>query len=751
MSFFSFYFVIFFLAFIVLYWLIPKNTTWQKLVLLVASVIFIGFAQYYFALFVLGYALFIHLGHVWLIKKYIRELPLQIAAQYKHSLLQLYLLQNKYDLQCNLDEQELTLTWQKTCAELYGTQLRKHESDDNLELYEKLTEYKVKIEQTIRENLSSKTVQISEKLLHKHRANWEVIFNRVQPNSQGDSFEFLQAVNQVLKLNSELYYLLSTKELPLQCLHDCICFLELNNSLLISVFKQVGFDVQALHKQVYEYYTAKQGKQYQAQININLVTDPKAYNPAFVQEASEVPKLSELLAQENTQDTKFSSSLYDVTVSENSVATSLDFQSDTFASSLDFFHKSILKQDISIKDLETKFTFKSSNSIFLLCLVISLIPLIYFKAGEAIQEFYQNIVIALGFKGLDQFLPIIPILGISYFTFNAITYLVSSARGEIKPQNSLTTLVYICYFPTIVAGPIMRANFFVPQLNQVRKIENVNAIFYFLVRGILKKWWLSTVLFTAFVQPVFESPDSYNTFELILAAYAYGLQLYFDFSGYTDLMRAIGLSLGIKHFNNFDMPYISNNVKEFWRRWHISLSTWIRDYLYIAMGGNRHGFVKAQLFSLIAMLISGLWHGVALNFIVWSLLHGLALVFLNLKARYFNFSLGINVFARLITFNYVCFAWIFFASSDWDSAILFITSMITNIYSNWLLNNSLIGMLLIICYVVLQPLIYKVDRKLFGLITQKDNLLWIPVLLIIFACILTLAPSGIPPFIYEGF
>lgn len=749
MSFFSFYFVIFFIGFIILYWLFPKNNLWQKLVLLVSSTIFIGFNQYNFALFVLLYGLVIHIAHIRLAKLHIRELPLQIASHYKQGLLQIYRLYNIYIQQCNLEQEDTELQWQDSILEIYTNKVRNNELYEYSYFYEKLVELAEQLQEVFATSISDKLLQTIQKNLNNNQKSWKIIFSYLDRElrlNQEESIEFLQAIKQVLLFNSnlaELFY--SNAESSLQ-LKKSLSFLDLNQITLRLIFRKVGFNVQALHDNVSEFFETKS----RSVSTKNSLTEyvkyvPQQYNPSLVHEIETVPTLNELLSKETA--VKQNNEEFD----ENSITHRLNVDYDyKNVSFLRFVFSSTLKQHISITDLLHKFSYKSGKLTLGLFVFIAVIPLIYFKAGEAIQDFYQNILIILGFDGLSQLQTIIPILGISYFTFNAITYLVSSFKGEIKQQSWLTTLVYISYFPTIVAGPIMRANFFVPQLNQVRCINSVNAIFYLLVRGVLKKWLLSTLLYTSFVQPVFESPDSYNSFELVFAAYAYGLRLYFDFSGYTDLMRAIGLSLGIKHYDNFDMPYISNNVKEFWRRWHISLSTWIRDYLYIVMGGNRHGFVKAQVFSLVAMLISGLWHGVTLNFIVWSLLHGVALVFLNLKARYFNFKLG-TLISRLVTFNYVCFAWIFFASSEWDSAILFIKSIGANLYNVWTLNHSLIGMSLVLLYVVLQPVIYKTDQKIFTLITKKDNFLWIPLLLLVFIVILVLAPSGIPPFIYEDF
>lgn len=210
----------------------------------------------------------------------------------------------------------------------------------------------------------------------------------------------------------------------------------------------------------------------------------------------------------------------------------------------------------------------------------------------------------------------IPLIGISYLTFNSISLLVAVKRGELRAVGYLEVLTFFCYFPAVLSGPIMRATYLLPKLYRPRQLGNLGEIFYYLTMGLLKIWLLAAVFDQGFVREVFSSPESYHSLELVLGVFGYAFVLYFNFSGYTDLMQAIALSLGIRNYQNFNQPYLATSIKNFWDRWHISLSTWIRDYIYIPLGGNRHGFVKAQLYTVIAMILSGIWHGNKLTFVV---------------------------------------------------------------------------------------------------------------------------------------
>ncbi|RIY33134.1 hypothetical protein CKF54_03560 [Psittacicella hinzii] len=390
---------------------------------------------------------------------------------------------------------------------------------------------------------------------------------------------------------------------------------------------------------------------------------------------------------------------------------------------------------------------------FSLLIVASLLPLIYFKYYDFIYVNFVNFLTSLGFTNLGEISSVIPVLGISYYTFNSISLLISVKRGEIKSPSLLTSLTFVTYFPTIVAGPINRATTLIPQITKARCPQPINKIFFYLTLGISKKWLLATSLSMYFVQPVFGAPDNYNSWELILATYAYAFQLYFDFSGYTDLMFALGLCFGITHPINFRNPYISLNIKDFWTRWHISLSSWIRDYIYIPLGGNRHGFLLAQCYTVIAMLLSGIWHGSTLNFALWGLLHTLGIIGLNIlhKVSSFRISDYSKFISRFLTFNYVCLTWIFFNSTDFDAAINFLEATFSNFSLPIHEPLAIISLVLIFIYWMLLPQVEKLINKLLTVSQEISSKYCIAICILVLWIVINLSPSGVPPFIYANF
>ena len=222
---------------------------------------------------------------------------------------------------------------------------------------------------------------------------------------------------------------------------------------------------------------------------------------------------------------------------------------------------------------------------------------------------------------------ILPV-GISFYTFQSISYSVDIYRGLIKPVNRfLDFAFFVSFFPQLVAGPIVRATEFVPQIYKPYNLTRpeFNRAIFLILGGLIKKILISDYISSNFVDRVFASPGSYTGFENLMSVYGYTIQIYCDFSGYTDIAIGVALLLGFRLSINFDAPYISQNITEFWRRWHISLSTWLRDYLYISLGGNRKGKVRQYVNLFITMLLGGLWHGAHIKFLIWGALHGVAL------------------------------------------------------------------------------------------------------------------------------
>ena len=266
---------------------------------------------------------------------------------------------------------------------------------------------------------------------------------------------------------------------------------------------------------------------------------------------------------------------------------------------------------------------------------------------------------------------ILPV-GISFYTFQTISYTIDVYRRDIEPvRNILDFAFFVSFFPQLVAGPIVRASEFVPQIYKpynLSKAEFGTAIFL-IINGLAKKILISDYISANFVDRVFESPLNYSGFENLMGVYGYSIQIYCDFSGYTDIAIGVALLLGFRLTQNFNAPYMAVSITDFWRRWHISLSTWLRDYLYISLGGNRKGKVRQYVNLFITMLLGGLWHGAHLRFIIWGALHGLALAFHKLWMEITGSSATAGswysrITGRFITFHFVAFCWIFFRASD---------------------------------------------------------------------------------------
>ena len=266
-------------------------------------------------------------------------------------------------------------------------------------------------------------------------------------------------------------------------------------------------------------------------------------------------------------------------------------------------------------------------------------------------------------------------VGISFFTFQTISYSVDIYRGKIKPVNSIFDFgFYVSFFPQLVAGPIVRASEFIPQIHQpynISKKEFSTALF-FILNGLVKKLLVADYIAVNFIDRVFSNPQVYTGFENLMALVAYSLQIYCDFSGYTDIAIGIALLMGFRLNMNFNSPYKAKSVGEFWRRWHISFSTWLKDYLYIPLGGNRHGKFRTNVNLMITMLLGGFWHGASWQFVIWGALNGVGLIFYKFWRKispYENSNLWIvNVWKIFITFSFITFTRIWFRADSMETA-----------------------------------------------------------------------------------
>jgi D-alanyl-lipoteichoic acid acyltransferase DltB (MBOAT superfamily) len=247
---------------------------------------------------------------------------------------------------------------------------------------------------------------------------------------------------------------------------------------------------------------------------------------------------------------------------------------------------------------------------------------------------------AFGIQAPEVALRVALPVGISFFTFESMSYVIDVYRGELEPQKSyFEYLSFVAFFPHLVAGPIVRPRDLLPQLAGPARWSSAEASegLFLIATGLLKKVVIGDFLALNLVDRVFDAPLMYSALECYAAVVGYALQIYCDFSGYTDIAIGSALLLGVRFPLNFNAPYKAHNIVDFWRRWHISLSTWLRDYLYISLGGNRRGKARTYLNLLLTMLLGGLWHGASWTFVVWGGLHGAALAvtkaFQDLRAR----------------------------------------------------------------------------------------------------------------------
>ncbi len=265
---------------------------------------------------------------------------------------------------------------------------------------------------------------------------------------------------------------------------------------------------------------------------------------------------------------------------------------------------------------------------------------------------------------------ILPV-GISFYTFQTMSYSIDIYRGKLAPVNNIIDFgFYVSFFPQLVAGPIVRAADFIPQIRKSYELtmDQFGSAVFLILSGLVKKMVISDFLSINFIDRIFESPESFTGLENLMAVYSYAIQIYCDFSGYTDIAIGVALLLGFNLPINFRSPYKSTDITEFWRRWHISLSTWLRDYVYISLGGNRKGKFRTYINLLITMLLGGLWHGAHLRFIIWGGLHGAGLALHKLWMQTVGSRISGNkifkIISWFITFHFVCFAWIFFRAES---------------------------------------------------------------------------------------
>lgn len=317
-----------------------------------------------------------------------------------------------------------------------------------------------------------------------------------------------------------------------------------------------------------------------------------------------------------------------------------------------------------------------------LCVWISIISSLgilgYFKYANFFL-WNWNLMVEGNFQPLDIILPV----GISFYTFQSISYIVDVYKGRVKPTHTwLEYLFFLSFFPALVAGPIVRADYFIPQIRQNNRAstDDVYAGLWLVILGIVKKAVIADYI-AQYNDLIFMQPTGYSGFESLMGVIGYTMQIYCDFSGYSDMAIGIALIMGFRLSLNFDFPYQSKNLTEFWRRWHISLSSWLRDYVYIPLGGNRKGTLRTYFNNFMTMLVGGLWHGAAWKFVFWGAMHGVGLAlhkaFRPLLSRLPDNRL-VTALSWTLTMVYVSLLWVFFRAESWTDSWLIIRNIFTN-------------------------------------------------------------------------
>lgn len=353
---------------------------------------------------------------------------------------------------------------------------------------------------------------------------------------------------------------------------------------------------------------------------------------------------------------------------------------------------------------------QKTKRLLLLCSVVTNLSILgFFKYFNFFVDSALYLFQLVGMNPSVTVLQILLPMGISFYTFQTMAYTIDIYRGHTQPTRSFVNFaLYVSYFPQLVAGPIERASHLLPQLENKRTVDAqmITEGLILILLGFFKKVAVADVV-APVVNQIFADPDQYSAVTLVLGVYLFAIQIYCDFSGYTDIARGASRLIGIDLMVNFKHPYFASSITDFWRRWHVSLSTWLRDYLYIPLGGNRHGKLNTYRNLMITMLLGGLWHGASWNFVIWGALHGIFLsvhkliqtrgrsgVFVTSLTSWWKrlelksmvsaagmqglvglWTRSSRVFGGLFTFHLVCLAWIFFRADSFGVTTAYLSGI----------------------------------------------------------------------------
>ncbi len=388
--------------------------------------------------------------------------------------------------------------------------------------------------------------------------------------------------------------------------------------------------------------------------------------------------------------------------------------------------------------------------------------LAWFKYYGFVVQNVDNALHRMGFHGEIPLLNVTLPVGISFFTFMGLSYVIDVYRRKLEPARPIDVAVFVAFFPHLVAGPIVRGRELIPQIAEAhnrdpRSIEFPRAA-YLIMAGLFKKVVLSSYISTAIVDPVFANPGQHSALEALFAIWGYAVQIYCDFSGYTDIAIGCAMLLGFQFPVNFNSPYMARTLQDFWRRWHMTLSFWLRDYLYIPLGGNQGGDAMLYRNIMITMLLGGLWHGAAWTFVAWGALHGIGQCTGHFRRKrraaagrpaMSDAPLAV-AWQRFATFQYVCLGWVFFRATSFNNAF----DMLGRLVSGWTMPSPLVTFPVVLTVVVgigtqyVPPGFTATCERVFS---RWGVLMQGAALAAILLVITTLGPPGVAPFIYFRF
>jgi alginate O-acetyltransferase complex protein AlgI len=392
--------------------------------------------------------------------------------------------------------------------------------------------------------------------------------------------------------------------------------------------------------------------------------------------------------------------------------------------------------------------------------IATLGPLLWFKYYGFLSLNLENLFGAVGGSSPLPLVQFILPVGISFYTFMAVSYLVDVYRRDLETASWLDFFVYLSFFPHLVAGPIVRGGELLPQFRKARDPRRLDVATssYLILGGLSKKVVISSYLAAAIVDPVFGDPARFGAIDVLFAIYAYAIVIYADFSGYTDIAIGIAGLIGFRFPPNFDRPYSARSVQDFWRRWHMTLSRWLRDYLYIPLGGSRNGERRTYVNLMVTMILGGLWHGAGWTFLAWGALHGGGLAYDHWRTGK-RVAAGLDplpddpgavLAQRVATFHFVCLGWVFFRAESFAGAF----GVLGRLLTGWGVGPALVTPVLVLVIagsLLMQYLPHHPAQHLQVAFSRLRPWAQGVGVAMVLSAITILGPQGVAPFIYFQF